>query len=357
MSGLSDRLQKEMESRGMYPVEGLWYGAPYTPVERLTPPVTPRKNLLRFYRGEKVSWIPDIVSDQIDITPECNPDVKAQGYEGGCDAFGVKWIPVGNAELPAFVDPGFILLADIADWESLKWPVPDAWGWAEEAERYNRTYEGDDRLRRGVILSGYFERLISVMGFEGAAMALLTDPESVAGFFERLTELNSRILDHYVDDLKCESIMIHDDWAAQRAPFFSPETARELLVPPLKKLTEYAHHRGVIFTLHSCGNGQALIPAMKEAGVDVWQAQIDSQDGLKSYEDCGDDLIMESYPVVPDGLHGAELEKYIHETMEAFCIRHRGLLDFYDFDPERWPETRRLIYKAGRELAEQQQGK
>ncbi len=219
MSGLSDRLQKEMESRGMYPVEGLWYGAPYTPVERLTPPVTPRKNLLRFYRGEKVSWIPDIVSDQIDITPECNPDVKAQGYEGGCDAFGVKWIPVGNAELPAFVDPGFILLADIADWESLKWPVPDAWGWAEEAERYNRTYEGDDRLRRGVILSGYFERLISVMGFEGAAMALLTDPESVAGFFERLTELNSRILDHYVDDLKCESIMIHDDWAAQRAPF------------------------------------------------------------------------------------------------------------------------------------------
>ncbi len=96
---------------------------------------------------------------------------------------------------------------------------------------------------------------------------------------------------------------------------------------------------------------------MKEAGVDVWQAQIDSQDGLKSYEDCGDDLIMESYPVVPDGLHGAELEKYIHETMEAFCIRHRGLLDFYDFDPERWPETRRLIYKAGRELAEQQQGK
>lgn len=351
MKQSAERMLKELQGRGMYPVEGLWYGAPYTPVERLTPPITPRENLLRFYKGEKYAWIPDIVSDQIDITPECNPDVKAQGYEGGYDAFGVKWIPVENAELPAFVEPGFILLEDIAEWKNLKWPDPDEWGWQEAAEQYNRTYEGDDRLRRGVILSGYFERLISVMGFEGAAMALLTDPDSVAEFFDKLTELNSRIMDHYIDDLDCESIMIHDDWSAQRSPFFSLETAEELLVPPLKKLVEYAHSRGVIFTLHSCGNGLGLVPAIKKTGADAWQVQIDALDGEAAYEACGDDLMMESYPLIPEGIHGEALEAFLRDTMKTFCICHRGLIDFYDFDADRWPETRKLIYKVGRELA------
>ncbi len=351
MEQIKNMLQKELEGRGMYPAEGLWYGAPYAPVERLTTPITPRENLLRYYRGEDYLWIPDILSDQIDITPECNPDVKAQGFEGGYDAFGVKWIPVENADLPAFVEPGFILLEDIADWKTLKWPEPDEWNWAEDAERYNKTYERDDRLRRGIVYSGYFERLISIMGFEGAAMALLTDPESVTEFFDGLTELNKKIMDHYIQDFGCESIMLHDDWSAQRSPFFSLDTARELLVPHMKKVADYAHEKGVLFTLHSCGNGQALIPAIKETGVDAWQVQIDALDGPAVYEEAGDDFMIESYPLVPDGIRGEELERFIRSTLEAYTVRHKGLVEFYDMDPDRLAECRRTVYKVSRELA------
>ena len=73
MGKKEENLCGEMQSRGMYASEGLWYGAPYMPVERLSQPVTPRENLLRYYRGEKYYWMPDIVSDQVDITPSCNP--------------------------------------------------------------------------------------------------------------------------------------------------------------------------------------------------------------------------------------------------------------------------------------------
>lgn len=350
MNEENEKLCEEMKSRGMYKIEGLWYGAPYTPVERLNQPITPRENLLRYYRGKKYAWIPDIVSDQIDITPECNPDIKACGYEGGLDAFEVKWIPVEGGMLPAFVEPGFILLEDIADWRNLKWPNPDAWDWEGDAKKYQETYKDDDRLRRGVILTGYFERLISIMGFENAAVSLLTDPEEVAAFFEHLTELNIRIMDHYIDDLGCESIMLHDDWSAQRSPFFSLETARKLLVPPLKKLTDYAHARGILFTLHSCGNGLDLVPAIKETGADAWQVQIDAVDEMAAYEACGDELMMECYPVLPEGIHGEELEACIRTTLEKFCIRHRALVDFYDMEEGRWQETRRLIYKVGRAM-------
>lgn len=189
------------------------------------------------------------------------------------------------------------------------------------------------------------------MGFEEAAVSMLTDPESVEEFFNELTKVNIQIMKHYIEDFGCQSIMIHDDWSSQRAPFFSVEIVEELLVPQLKKLVDYAHERNVIFTLHSCGNAQMLIPAMIAAGVDAWQAQYDALDLDAAYEACGDDLIFESYPEISEEIRGAELEAYIRETLEKFCVKHKGLLEFYDFDEERVLETRKLIYKIGRELA------
>lgn len=351
MSVIKIDFEKELQSQGIYPQIGTSYGVPYSPVERLTPPISPAENLMRYYRGEDYEWIPDICSDQIDITPDCIPDVVACGYAGGLDNFGVKWIPVGDGtELPAFVEPGFKLLDDIADWRNLKWPDVDSWDWEGYSCDFNEVHKNDNRLRRGILLSAYFERLISIMTFEEAAVSMITDPESVNAYFDRLTEMNIQIMDHYIKDFGCRSIMIHDDWAAQRAPFFSLQVARELIAPQIKKMADHAHKQGVIFTLHSCGNGLDLIPAMKASGADAWQAQMDAVD-IRAYEACGDDLIFESYPLVPDGIHGEELEKFIEDTLRTYCTSHRGLIEFYDYDFERLPETRKAVYKVGRKLA------
>jgi len=352
MSKIKFDPEKEMQVRGIYPQTGTWYGNPYMPVEMLTQPITPAENLLRYYRGEDYEWIPDLSSDSLDLTPDCNPDASASDYTGGLDAFGVKWIPVGDGSmLPAFVEPGFFLIDDIADWRTMKWPDVDSWGWEEYGKMFRERHKDDDRLRRGTLLSGYFERLISIMTFEGAAMALITDPDSVKEFFDKLTDLNMQIMDHYIKDFGCKAFLMHDDWAAQRSPFFSLNTVMELIVPYVKRLVDYAHSKGMIFTLHSCGNGVDLIPAYKATGIDAWQVQDTAVDMEKARELCGDDLMLEMYPVIPDELEGEALEKYLEETMRAHCTDHRGMLLLMDYNIERVATTRKILYRLGREIA------
>ena len=345
----------EQTVTGMFNSEGLWYGAPYPPVEILSTPITPRENYLRFYRGEEYAWVPDVGSDVFDITPDCDPDTIACGYSGGLDEFGVKWIPdVSNPELPSFVEPGFCLLEDIADWQTLKMPDVDSWAWEEYAEKYNTALEGDARARRGIIWSGYFERLISIMTFENAAVSLLEDPEAVDAFFSKLDEINIKKADYFLDLFHCDIIMIHDDWSGQRSTFFSPDVAMNLIAPHVRKLADHVHSKGALFELHSCGNGVTVIPAIKAAGADSWQAQEDSfTDWETAYDACGDDLILETYSIVPDDVDSDEkMNAYIESEMKKHCGKHRGLHSFMDFNFERCLDTRKLVYEYSRKMAQ-----
>lgn len=344
--------ENELQSQGMYRQEGTWYGAPYMPVERLNPPITPAENFRRYLRNGDYQWIPDPAADLYDITPDCDPDTIACGYEGGIDEFGVKWVPdVSNPELPSFVEPGFLLIDDIADWKELTFPDVESWDWKGCAAKYNETLAGDDRMRRGIIWSSYFERLISIMTFENAAVALLEDPDSVDEFFEEMDRINLQKIDHFMDDFHCELIMIHDDWSAQRSPFFSPSIGTDLLAPHIRKLSDHVHEKDGFFILHSCGNGVNMIPAMKAAGVDGWQAQYDAIDLDAAYEAIGDDFILETYPPLPDGVRGMELYQYLKGFYDRYAGKHRILLEYFDYDPERGEETRRSLYCAGRRRA------
>lgn len=344
--------EKELVSRGMYSHTGTYYNQPYKSVEKLSQPISPRENMQRYMNGGDYEWIPDLTSDLVDITPFCNPDAVATGYKGGSDAFGVKWIPVeNNPRLPSFVEPGFCLLEDAVDWEKLQWPDVDSWAWEEMGREYREVYRDDDRVFRGVLYAGFFERLISLMTFEGAAMALLTDPDAVKAFFDKLADMHNRIIDHYVDDFGCSAVLMHDDWGSQRAPLFSLDTAMDIIVPSLKKCVDHAHARGISFTLHSCGQMLDLLPAAKAAGVDIWQGQEDCLDLQEARAACGEEIIMEIYPVIDVSIQGEALEKHLRDYMGSLCCKGKCFIEFYDFDAERRFETRKLIYRIGREMA------
>lgn len=357
MNSYPMNLSEETVSRGLYPFEGTYYGIPYPETERLTPPITPKDNALRYFSGKPCAWVPDVNADIVDITPDCNPDAIAQGYEGGLDAFGVKWIPVSsNEDLPAFVEPGFVLLEDIADWQELRFPDVDSWPWAEYGEKYRQTYKDDDRLLRGVIYSGFFERLISLMSFEEAAMAMVTDPDAVRAFFEALADMNIKIAAHYKEDFGCEAILLHDDWSAQLAPFFSPKLASEIIAPCLKRVVDFCHDNGMLFILHSCGNGTSMIPAMAQAGVDGWQAQLDAIDFEKSLTDCTNNgILLETYPFIDAGIGSDAKRALIRDVVDQAVHDRRWLPIFFDMDfenPEKALETRMMMYEEGRKAVQ-----
>ena len=47
------------------------------------------------------------------------------------------------------------------------------------------------------------------MDFEGAAMALLEDPESVEAFFDDLTKMHIKMIDNYKKYFHVDDIMFH----------------------------------------------------------------------------------------------------------------------------------------------------
>jgi len=340
---------EELKKQGMYEFAGTWYGVPYVPVSKLNPPITPKENLQRYYAGKSYEWMPDVGSDSVDITPDCIPDITACGYDGGFDTFGVEWVPLENG-LPSMVKPGNPKLKDIADWEKLPWPDVDSWDWEGYGAQYDAVL-GNDRWRRGIILSGFFERLIALMDFGNAAIAMIEDPDAVSAFFARLADLNISIVEHYKKYFHVDSIMLHDDWAAQQAPFFSVETVRNVILPHLKKVITRTHELGLLFTLHSCGNDFNFIPLMIEAGADAWQMQENAVDFNNAFELYGSKIKMEGYFVVPPGCTENELNNYFSGLIDKACIKGHGLLMFIDETPERPYDVRANYYKIGRKMA------
>jgi hypothetical protein len=147
------------------------------------------------------------------------------------------------------------------------------------------------------ILNGYFERLISFMDFAEAAVAMIDEDQqdAVKELYERLTDLYIKIVDKHIDYYHAEAFYIHDDWGSQMAPFFSPDVAKELLVPAMRRLTDHIHSRGAIAELHSCGHVAQQVPNMIAAGWDTWSG-MPMNDTYGLYDKYGDKIIIGVIP-------------------------------------------------------------
>jgi hypothetical protein len=79
-----------------------------------------------------------------------------------------------------------------------------------------------------------------------------------------------------------------------------------MIVPHMKRLTDFLHSRGIYCELHSCGNNYIQVPNMIAAGWDAWAPQL-MNDSYRIYDDFGDQLLI---AVFPQGVPSAEeLEK------------------------------------------------
>ena len=193
--------------------------------------------------------------------------------------------------------------------------------------------------------------MISLMDFEGAAMALVEDPDEVGRFLTAVTDYNLKVMKHLVEDFHVDGIYLGDDWAGQLAPFFSPSVARELFLPHLKRMADYAHSCGLTFMLHSCGNGIDFIPVWADAGVDIWQFQNNAIDIDKALEMANGRLKLEGYWAIPEGLNEEEAEQFIWDTQQRYCTGGQMLAAFCDANFMVSPFVRRAAYRTARKIA------
>jgi len=257
--------------------------------------LTPRENFIRFFKNQPCEWTPNS-RDCLPFAPEeiienvCRGLViqqepfSGESY-GGKGFFGVEWVyePINGGSME--VAP---LFDDIEEWEDyVRFPDLDAIDWEGCAER-NKAYLNTDKLIRTTFYTGFFERLISFVGFENASIALIDEDqaEQVHILFDRLADFHIELFKRMHKHFGVELLELHDDWGTQRSPMFSAETHKEMIVPYVRKVAEAVHAEGCFMEMHSCGKIDDLIPNLIETGVDTWRGQfglVDKKGLVDSY--------------------------------------------------------------------------
>lgn len=295
-------------------------------------PVSMKENYLRTMQKEPV-W-QSLGNESALFCPAVLPDNIARAFvfeanmmppQDGIDMFGIPWEYVPDAQ-GSMVRPGNHILKDANDWKSvIKFPDIDSWDWEGSAKANNGTFLNGNAFVLAWLINGFwFERLISFMGFEGAAEALIDEDQSdaVKEIFEATTDLACRLVDKFVehfDDI--HGFTVHDDWGSQRSPFFSEATAQEMIVPYMRKLTDHIHTKGLWADLHSCGHIESRIQCILDAGWDSWSPQ-DMNDTIKLFEDYGDKICL---GLIPEGFNPetsseAEQREFAHRFAEKVCV-------------------------------------
>lgn len=243
--------------------------------------MTPRENFIHFLKGEDYEWTPTTLDIQYFRPQEIcenvargmvNQQTPYQGEFGGLDLFGCEWEfekAVGGS-----MEKG-LLMDDLDEWqEKMTFPNLDAIDWEGMAAR-NKDYLNTDKIIETTIFTGYFERMISMVGFENAAMALVDEDmeDTVNELFTKLTDTYLGLIERLHRYCNVEMVEIHDDWGTQRSPMFSVDTHADMIAPHIKRLVDGAHEMGVFMEMHSCGFIEPLIPNLIDTGIDLWRGQ------------------------------------------------------------------------------------
>lgn len=319
----------ESEMTILREIPSSWEGE--APTRIYARPVSSKENWRRIYQKQTPVWCPHDL-ESVYLAPTVVPDNVARGLvlskeafdpdtqAGGPDMYGTMWV-YQPQQGGSMVVPGAPRIDDMNDWEKIVTrPDVDSWDW-EGSARANAGYLSQDSFNVFMILSGWFERLISLMDFAEAALALIDEDQkqAVHEFFAATTEDICKIIDnaakHY-PGIDC--FCIHDDWGGQAMPFFSQETAMEMIVPYMKKVTDHIHAKGMFAELHSCGHTEERVEAYIAAGWDSWCPQpMNNTPAL--YEKYGDRMIFTITPDIPENASAEQQKQVARDFVRRYC--------------------------------------
>ena len=252
-------------------------------------PITEKENFELVLNKKKPVYMP-VTSDLTRFSPRLIPDNRVRAWSieanpiapgganirGGPDMFGVIWeyVPITGGSMVRGGEPK---IPDITRWEDyITFPDLDSWDW-EGSVITNRDYleQSSSRMCRIWVLTGLNERLISLMDFMNVMIAYHDEDDKIAvhRFYDKLCLFYDDLIGRFRKYYNADILMFNDDWGTQRGPQFSPDTAREMLLPYMKRLVESCHKNNMYFEHHCCGKNDILAPVIAEAGVDMWAPQ------------------------------------------------------------------------------------
>ncbi|MDR0388534.1 MAG: hypothetical protein LBH73_00510 [Spirochaetaceae bacterium] len=294
------------------------------------PSLSPKENYLRSLRHEETEYVPVVAfirGGDIAVTGLLNPVDRGSKNNGFRDAFGVRWEASDSgagATLPA---PGDFILKDITQWKKIV-TIPDVeqYDWQKIVEQEAALFPFDrDRLASYFMsATSVWMRLVSLMGFEGAMIALIEEPDAVNDLFTALADYIICIAGKAATYYKADVFVNSDDIATERNLFMSPETYRSLIKPHHRRICDAVKNLGMIPVQHTCGYAETCIEDYIETGAASWNTVQPSNDIAGLLDRYGDRISLEGgfdstgKPGRPD----ASIEEVVVEVER--CFREYG---------------------------------
>lgn len=229
-----------------------------------------KENVRLVLEGKQPEWIPNYIhSFQRVFTTvggrKMNPETGIK-----TDAFGVKFKPTPEGDVPLHTITREYRLEDICEWESVMPQIDlDSVDWKWEADRMKSLVPEGKAMD---FFAGWiWDQLVFLMGYEGAFMALCTEPEECAKCLSAISDFYISVMKRVCQYVKPDMIMLMDHICTHKGPLISPKTYREVIKPADKKFFEAIHEIGSIAEIHTDGDIGHFMPDFAEMGVQAIQ--------------------------------------------------------------------------------------
>ncbi len=119
---------------------------------------------------------------------------------------------------------------------------------------------------------GFFEGGCRLRGYEQFITDCLVDPDWVRSFFDILLDINSRMMDHYLDEVGeyLDVIWLGDDTCTQRGPYISPRLYQRLVKPYFAEYIQRIKKKTKAHIMHHCcGSCYKLIADFLDIGIEI----------------------------------------------------------------------------------------
>jgi len=287
--------------------------------------LTEKENYLRLMNGE----IPEFVPRYWATTWSCQPSGFAPKIlpDGTfTNHFGVEHVSVPIANGGAMPRPDIVLLEDIRKWRDLiKRPaILDEIDWPAMAKKDLADANPDlPRLGSGFLCHGYFQSLVSFMGFTGALIACIEEPEEVKDLMHFLLEMNLETGKKYLQYYKPDVFSFGDDIAHERSTFISTEVFLDIFEPVWRASTAIFKEAGLPAQHHNCGKFEAFVPYIVDMGFNAWEPAQVSNDLLGIKAKYGRKL------AIGTGVHSSSVLSWPEITEERIRAEVRRVMDLY----------------------------
>ncbi|MCL1848669.1 MAG: veratrol--corrinoid protein metyltransferase [Clostridiales bacterium] len=249
-----------------------------------------RENFLRALRGEIPEYVPRY-SIMWGIRGSFMNGDRVGGV--GKDMYGVEWTKEGSAIDATLPKPNDFILDDIRKWRDvIKYPDFTKIDWEAQSKKDLENADPDLPRGGGTAGIGFFQALMSFMGFTNGLIACHEEPDEVKELLNYLCDGALSFADKYVYYYKPDYIMFADDIAHERNPFVSLEMFRDIFEPVWRRYIKHFKDQGYLAVHHNCGHFELFLDDVVDMGFNAWDPAQMSNDLVAIKKKFGNKLMI-----------------------------------------------------------------